>query len=140
MTAFRATDLSAGQITEYEAAAPDPQHLESGWRLEEISTASIAPDAPPVVPTVYGGRRRLTKQEFFDLLGNAAVGFLLTAAKSSVEIEAWIKRLDLVTPDPDGTSVDLDDHRTIAGTMQLGQLMFANGVVPEDWAQGVLNG
>src|SRR5574343_1748616 len=140
MTTFRATELVTGQTTEYVATTPDQQHLGAGWRLEEISVATVAPDAPQVVPTVYGGRRRLTKQEFFDLLGNNAVGFLLTAAKSSVEIEAWIKRLDLVTPDPDGTSVDLDDPRTIAGTTQLGQLMFANGVVPEEWAQGVLNG
>lgn len=140
MTTFRATNLETGQATEYDAVAPEQAHLGEGWRLEEVSVAAVAPDAPPTIPTVYGGRRRLTKQEFFDLLGNNAVGFLLTAAKSSVEIEAWIKRLDLVTPDPDGTSIDLDDPRTIAGTNQLGQLMFANGVVPEDWAQGVLNG
>ena len=140
MPTFRATDLATGQTTEYSAELPKHTHLEPGWRLEEISVASVAPNAPPVVPTMYGGRRRLTKQEFFDLLGNNAVGFLLTAAKSSVEIEAWIKRLDLVTPDPDGTSVDLDDPRTIAGTNQLGQFMAANDVVPEDWAQGVLNG
>lgn len=140
MTRFRATDLSSGQAKEYDAAAPDQNHLADGWRLEEISVATVAPDVPPVLPTVYGGRRRLTKQEFFDLLGNNAVDFLLTAAKTSVEIEAWIKRLDLVTPDPDGTSVDLDDPRTVAGTNQLVQLMAANGVVPADWAEVVLNG
>lgn len=135
MTTFRATNLDTSQITAYDAVAPDPIHLGSGWRLEEVSAATVAPN-----PTVYGGRRRITKQEFFDLLGNNAVGFLLTAAKSSVEIEAWIKRLDLVTPDPDGASVDLDDPRTVAGTNQLGALMVANGVVSADWAQGVLNG
>ena len=140
MPVFRATELTTGQSIEYAADSPEPLHLGEGWRLEELSAATVAPDAPPTIPTIFGGRRRLTKQEFFDLLGNNAVGFLLTAAKSSVEIEAWVKRLDLVTPDPDGTSVDLDDPRTVAGANQLGQLMFANGAVSEDWAQGVLNG
>ena len=140
MTTFRATEHATGQTSEYDADAPDPLHLAAGWRLEELSAATIAPDSPLGAQTIYGGRRRLTKQEFFDLLGNNAVGFLMTAAKSSVEIEAWIKRLDLVTPDPDGTSVDLDDPRTVAGTTQRGQLMLSSGVVPEDWAQGVLNG
>lgn len=85
-------------------------------------------------------RRRITKQEFLDLLGSAAVAFILTAAKSDVGVESWVKRLDLVTPDPDGTSVDLDDPRTIAGVEQLEQLLYAKGIVPADWAKGVLDG
>lgn len=140
MTTFRATDLQTGQETTYEAALPDPAHLGEGWRIEEISVATIAPEAPPVVPTMYGGRRRLTKQEFYDLLGDAAVHFLLSAAKTSVEVEAWILRLEILTPEDDKTSVGLDDPRTVAGVTQLGQIMIANGVVPANWIEVVLNG
>lgn len=82
--------------------------------------------------------RRLSKQEFFDRLGPAAVGFLLTAAKSDVAVEAWIKRLDLVTPEPDGTSVDLDDPRTVAGVSALGATMLSLGVVEAGWVDSVL--
>lgn len=85
-------------------------------------------------------RRGVTKQEFLDLLGSAAVAFILTAAKSDVAVESWVKRLDLVTPDPDGTSVYLNDPRTIAGVEQLGQLLQVHGIVSADWAKGVLDG
>lgn len=85
-------------------------------------------------------RRGVTKQEFLDLLGPAAVAFILAAAKTNVTVEAWVKRLDLVTPEPDGTSVDLNDPRTIAGVEQLGQLMLSNGIVPTKWAEEVLSG
>jgi hypothetical protein len=82
---------------------------------------------------------RLTKQDFFDRLGPTAVSFLLTAAKTEVSVEAWIKRLDLTTPDPDGTSVDLLDQRTIEGVTQLGAMMTSLGIVDAGWIDSVLS-
>lgn len=82
---------------------------------------------------------RLTKQEFFDRLGPAAVGNILTMAKQFVEVEAWVKRLDLVTPDPDGTSVDLGDPRTVAGVHAIGAILVQSGVVPAGWVEDVLH-
>lgn len=82
---------------------------------------------------------RLTKQEFFDRLGQAAVAAILTMAKQSVEVEAWVKRLDLATPDPDGTSVDLGDPRTVAGVHAIGAILVQSGVVPAGWADDVLH-
>ena len=143
MSQYKATHKTSGEVVEYDADMPQPEHLTDDWRLEEISIAAVAPDVAeqPAIPlTVYGGRRRLTKQEFLDLLGDAAVTFILAAAKSDIEVEKWIKRLDLTTPDPDGTSIDLDDHRTVAGVTTIGSAMVSLGVVTAEWAQGVLNG
>lgn len=137
---FKATHKTTGEVVEYDAAAPQSEHLTEEWRLEEVSIATVAPDVPVVPETVYGGRRRLTKQEFLDLLGDAAVTFILSAAKTDIEVEKWIKRLDLTTPDTDGMSIDLDDPRTVAGVTSIGTAMVSLGAVASDWAQGVLNG
>ena len=126
---------SGEEVYRYQADAP----IE--WNGMELSTHTHTEFVDPVEGEVIApSKRRLTKQEFFDKLGGSAVGFLLTAAKSNVEVEAWIKRLDLVTSDPDGTSVDLDDPRTVQGVTDLGAMMVSLGVVDTGWASGVLNG
>ena len=140
MSQFKATHKTTGEMVEYESTLPQPEHLTTDWRLEEVSVAAVAPDAPAVPETMYVGRRRLTKQEFLDLLGDAAVTFILSAAKTDIEVEKWVKRLDLTTPDPDGTSIDLDDPRTVAGVTTIGAAMASLGVVSTEWVQGVLNG
>lgn len=58
---------------------------------------------------------RLTKQQFIDRLDPKEIAGILAAAKVSVEVEAWLFRFNSVTPDPDGTSIDLRDPRTVAG-------------------------
>ena len=109
------------------------------WNGMSFATHTHTEHAEPIEGGVIAPtKRRLTKQEFFDKLGGAAVGFLLAAAKSNVDVEAWIKRLDLVTPDPDGTSVDLDDPRTVQGVNDLGAMMVSLGVVDASWTSGVL--
>ena len=110
--------------------------VEGEWPLADFDHTEFFPDTPTPVQV----QTRLSKQEFFDRLGGAAVGFILTAAKVDVSVEAWVKRLDLVTPDADGTSVDLTDPRTVQGVNDLGELLIANGVVDSAWASGVLNG
>lgn len=138
MPHFRATDPD-GNVTEYEAATPIPAHFGAGWRLEEVVIAGPAPDAPVTPVPVYGGRRRLSKLEFVELLGDAAYGAILVMQKQSVQVEAWVKKMELATPDADGTSIDLDDPRTQSGVMALGMMLEAQGVVSEGWAEGVLN-
>ncbi len=100
---------------------------------------AIEPEPEPV-PTVYGGRRRVTKLEFVELLGDAAYGAILAMAKQSLQVEAWVKKMELATPEPDGTSIDLDDPRTQAGVQALGMVLEQQGVVSADWAEGVLRG
>lgn len=131
---FIVTRKSDGaEVIRYSAAMAQEVN---GFDLIEYDHTEYNPDEPVPVST----KRRLTKQEFFDKLGGTAVDFLLTAAKTEVSVEAWIKRLDIVTPDPDGTSVDLDDPRTIQGVTDLGALMVSMGVVDSEWANEVLNG
>lgn len=49
MTHYRATSPE-GVVTEYDAELPQPEHLTEGWRLEDVSVAEPAPDAPPPEP------------------------------------------------------------------------------------------
>lgn len=133
MANYRAT-FTDGTVVEYSSALPDPEHLGGGWRLDEVSTASVAPDALPDT-RMYGGRRRLTKLEFVVLLG-AAFPAMLQAAKVSIEAEVLVKMVEYTTPEPDGTSIDLDDPRIGGGLLQMEQA----GAVPIGTTETVLNG
>jgi len=95
-------------------------------------------DVVPVVTPV--GQRRLTKLQFIDRLGDTAYMAILAMAKDSLLVEAFITRFEMTTPDPDGTSIDPDDPRTVAGVTAIGAALVAQGVVSEGWADEVLNG
>jgi len=140
MNTFRVTSPE-GIVTEYEATLPDPEHLTPGWRCEQIIIAAASPDDLVEVDTrKYGGRRLLTKLDFIELLGDAAYPAILTMAKASVQIEAWMKKMELTTPDADGYSVNLDDPRTQGGVAAIGAALEMQGVVDTNWVSGVLNG
>lgn len=62
---------------------------------------------------------RLTKQQFIDRFKPEEMVALLAAAKMSVAVEAWLFRFNSLTPDADGTTVDLTDPRTVAGLQAL---------------------
>lgn len=100
--------------------------------------AQEEPEQPPA--TMFGGRRSLTKLEFVALLGMQAYVAILAMAKQSIEVEAWVKMLELATPNDDGTSIDLDDPRTAGGIQSIGAALEQVGAVQPGWAQGVLNG
>ena len=91
-----------------------------------------------VVEVVSPPARRVTKLEFVARIGEAVYIAILGLAAESIDIAAWVKLLDLATPDPDGTSVDLDDPRTIAGLQALEPTLIALGKVTEGWAAGVV--
>jgi len=84
--------------------------------------------------------RRITKLQFIELLGDVAFASILELTKVSPEVNAWVEKFKLTTPDPDGTSVDLTDPRMISGVTGIGQVLSAQSIVSEDWAAGVLNG
>ena len=96
--------------------------------VDPVLTLPVDP-APPV--PVY---TRLTKLQFIDRLGADYIA-ILTAAKQSVEIEAWLKRFEFATPDADGTSIDLADPRTIYGLNAL----EAAGILAAGRAAEILN-
>jgi len=141
MPTYRAVNTETGDVTEYSASAPDPVHLSPPWECFLVESAT-APSTPPPTTTptsVFGGRRRLTKLEFIQLLG-AAYTDILALAKTNIQVESWVKRLELATPDADGTSVDLDDPRTQAGVRWMEGVLIGAGKVSAGWADGVLNG
>lgn len=110
------------------------------WAGMEFATHDHVESAEPPVDLPVTVDRRLTKLQFIDRLGDTAYVAILRMARDSTEVEAFVKRLDLATPDPDGTSVDLDDPRTVTGVTMLGAVLEMNGVVQAGWSQGVLNG
>lgn len=136
MPNFKATNRQTGEVVEYSQPAPDPEHITADWRLEEVAAAYVAPPdhEAPVDTRMFGGRRHLTKLEFVSLL-EADFTSILLAAKSSVDVEAFVMMVTLATPDPDGYSIDLDDPRMAA----LYQLEAA-GVLSTGRAQEILNG
>lgn len=137
---FRATS-SEGIVSEYEADSPQPEHLSAGWKLSEVISADTPPELqPPADTRKYGGRRLLTKLEFIELLGDAAYQGILSMAKMSIQIEAWVKKMELNTPDAEGYSVDLDDPRTSGGVIAISMALEAQGVVDANWENEVLNG
>jgi hypothetical protein len=138
MPTFRATHNETGEVVEYDAPLPQPEHRIDPWRLEQIIVATPAEPDPENPPDTrkYGGRRSLTKLEFIALFTDVEYVGLITASKSSPQLEAWIKKLDYADRDADGYSVHLDDPRTQAGVNALE--MF--GLLAVGRAAEVLNG
>jgi hypothetical protein len=64
-------------------------------------------------------RRRLTKLEFMNRFTDTELANIYSAAKLSVMVEVWLEKLKAASPEADGTSVDLDDPRTMAGIQSL---------------------
>lgn len=110
-----------------------------GMPFAEYDHVLLPPEEVVPVVTPVGPRRR-TKLQFIDRLGDAAYVAILTMAKTSVLVEAFIRRFEMTTPEADYTSIDLDDPRTVAGVTQIGEALEAAGVVGAGWAERVLNG
>lgn len=86
---------------------------------------------PPVVVSVV---RRITKQDFLDRLGDD-FDTILAASKADLNVEKWLFRFNAVTPEADGTSIDLDDPRTVLGV----QLLEQAGLIAPGRAAEILN-
>jgi hypothetical protein len=136
MATFQAINLETSEVFQYEADTPQEIHRGEGWRLDQVFVSEASPDDPPPDPRKYGGRRRLSKLEFIDLLTDTEYVTILAAAKESVQIEAWIRKMELATPEDDGTSINLDDPRTQGGVQALELI----GLIGEGRAEEILNG
>ena len=134
MPTYRVTRKSDGALVyQYQAEAPIEW---SGMGFAECDHVEAPQELPPEVDTrVFGGRRRLTKLEFVALLGSAFAA-ILTASKASVQAEAWVKMVELATPDPDTYSIDLDDPRLAEGLHAFETM----GVIEAGTTERVLHG
>lgn len=137
MATYQVLRKSDGALVyEYTAAAPIEW---VDFPFNDFDHVAVEGPIPPV-PTVYGGRRILTRQEFIDLMGDAAFKAILSMAKVSIDVEAWVKRFDIATVDADGRSINLDDMLTQNGVTALEGALIAQSAVSTGWASGVLNG
>lgn len=105
MTTWKVTNRATGEtIHAYTADEPYPFEGMGFDVCNHIAEVVQVETSPPA--------RRLTKLAFIGRIGNEFAG-ILTAAKSNVQVELFVRMLDWATPDPDGTSVDLDDPRVV---------------------------
>lgn len=136
MSIYIVTDKETGQeIYRYQSDAPI-EWSGMGFDTCDHSLAPVINEDGSIDGVVI--KRRLTKLEFIERLGDDALLAILQMAKVSPSVEAWVLKMQITTPDPDGTSVDLDDPRTVAGIEAMGMALEAQGVVATGWAQGVL--
>ena len=134
MSIWSVTNKETGEeVTRYCALSP----VESLGDFSTHDHTALPEEDAPVQVVI---KRRLTKLEFIERLGDAAFAAVLEMAKVSPDLNAWVEKVKMATPDPDGTSVDLGDPRTIAGVNALEPALIAQGVVAAGWADGVLNG
>lgn len=135
MPTYRVIDKATGKtVYAYSADAPTPF---DGMAFDtHTHIAEVAINENGSINQLPG--RRLTKLQFIDRLGDAAYATILQLARTEVTVEAFVKRFEMATPDPDGTSIDLDDPRTAAGVTAIGAALEAMGVVAAGWATSVL--
>lgn len=69
------------------------------------------PEPEAATPTV----RRMSKLDYMNRFEDAELGAIYSAAKVNVAVEVWLAKFNAATPDADGTCIDLDDPRTVAG-------------------------
>jgi hypothetical protein len=130
MPTFRATDQN-GNVTEYVADVPKPEHLGDGWRLEEVVTVAPTPVDPVVTDSrKYGGRRILSKLEFLELFTAEERIAIRQARGSSAALDDYLYLMELAQ------DVDLDNPKTQNGLIMLEQA----GILASGRAQEILNG
>lgn len=132
MTIYVVTDKVTGEEKyRYDAE----QAIE--WRGFEFSTHDHVPQveapAPEAQPT---SPRRLTKLAYMNRFTDIELGGIYAAAQVSPSVTVWLKKFEAATPEADGTAIDLDDPRTIAGLQALEQA----GLIGQGRAEEILNG
>ena len=129
MSTWQVTNRLTGEVIHaYGAGVPDhlatyPFETCNHVRVDEI---------------VEAPKRRVTKLEFIGRMGEQVFIAILGMAQHSVEMAAWVELVRMATPEQDGTSIDLDDPRTVAGLNALEPVLISQGIVSAGWAAGVV--
>ena len=114
MPHYKATNTVGGEVVEYDADAPQPQHLAAPWVVENVLVQASPQDiAPP--PSVYGGRRTLSRLEFLRLFTPQERIAIRTAATQSPVLADFMQMLELAD------DVHLDSADTATGVTLLEQ-------------------
>lgn len=111
MTTWTVQNRTTGEIVHaYTADAPYPWDGMGFDVCNHIAFVEAAPAPPP---------RKVSKLEFMNSLTDAELAGIYAAAKVSPAVEVWLAKFHATSVDPDGTSIDKDDPRTIAGMQAL---------------------
>ena len=129
MSTWQVTERATGKVV-YAYTSDEPVE----WPGMEYATHNHN----KVIEVVEAPKRRLTKLELIGRMGEAVFVSIIGMAQQSVEIAAWVEMVRMTTPEMDGTSIDLDDQRTLAGLNALEPVLVAQGIVSAGWAAGVV--
>ena len=129
MSTWQVTERATGKVV-YAYTSDEPVE----WPGMEYATHNHN----KVIEVVEAPKRRLTKLELIGRMGEAVFVAIIGMAQQSVEMAAWVELARMATPEQDGTSIDLDDPRTLAGLNALEPVLIAQGIVSEGWAAGVV--
>lgn len=124
---------TAASVMPFEAIALDGEYA-IGSTYDPVTgavTPPPLPDAPPAPPVKP---RKLSKLEFINRFTDAEYVAILSAAKQSVMVEAWLKKFEMTSVEPDGGSIDVRDPRTIEGVNAL----EAFGIIGQGRTQQIL--
>jgi hypothetical protein len=134
-------------MTRYCSSQVVEQINENAYPVSEFDHVERLEDAVIADTRKFGGRRRLTKTEFRDSFSTQEkVGIEFASVDSpqapeaerliAAQIRVFLDDVASTTPDLDGTSISLDDPRTVAGVVGLESL----GLLAPGRAQEILNG
>ena len=129
MSTWQVTHRLTGAVV-HAYGAEEPDHL-TLYPFETYNHVRV----PEIIETL---KRRLTKLELIGRMGEAVFVAIIGMAQQSSEMAAWVEMVRIATPDPDGTSIDLDDPRTVDGLNAIEPALIAQGVVSAGWAAGVV--
>ena len=129
MSTWQVTERATGKVV-YAYTSDEPVE----WPGMEYATHNHN----KVIEVVEAPKRRLTKLELIGRMGEAVFVSIIGMAQQSVEMAAWVEMVRMTTPEMDGTSIDLDDPRTVAGLNAIEPVLVAQGIVSAGWAAGVV--
>ena len=129
MSTWQVTERATGKVV-YAYTSDEPVE----WPGMEYATHNHN----KVIEVVDPPKRRVTKLELIGRMGEAVFVAIIGMAQQSVEMAAWVEMVRMTTPEPDGTSIDLDDPRTVAGLNAIEPVLVAQGIVSAGWAAGVV--
>lgn len=139
MSTWLVTNRTTGEVI-HAYTADEPTE----WPGMEFAVCNHVAEIPVEIPAPS---RRVTKLQFRNLFTTAekiAIEFAAldnpaadTEARiASAGLRVFLEDLNSATPDPDGTSIDLDDPRTVAGV----NVLESYGLIATDRATEILSG
>jgi len=139
MTTWLVTNRTTGEVIyAYTADEPTEWPGMEFTRCNHIAEVVVEPPAPSRRATKLQFRNLFTTTEKVAIelaaLDNPSAD--MTARAQSAGLRVFLEDLDSATPDPDGTSVDLDDPRTVAGVNALESI----GLIAAGRATEILSG